>query len=90
MAKGKGNKKGASSGPRRVHGPKRHLHKDYKPKALVMEFGKLGLLNKYQDFESWQLACAAKGKKNVSKAEFDKFSGLSITDKKEYFKSLKR
>ena len=89
MAKGK-KSTGTSSGPRRAHGPKTHIHKDYKPKPLVMLFGKLGLLSKYYDFESWQLACAARGKKNFSKAEFDNFCKLSRDQQDEYFKNLKK
>lgn len=44
MAKGKG--KGGSGGPRKAHGPKKHLFKEYKP--MIHVFAQAGLLKKIQ------------------------------------------
>ena len=87
MAKGKG-KKSASSGPHKKHGPKKHLHKDYKP--MIKAFADCGLLTKYNDYESWCIACNARGKRITSKEEFKEFSALPLEKKKEYFKSLRK
>ena len=85
MAKGKG--KGSSSGgPRKSHGPKRHLFKEYKP--MIKAFADAGLLDKYHNYESFVLACNAKGKRNATKQEFNSFVCLSMEDKKKYFKSI--
>ena len=62
MAKGKG-KKVSSGGPHKKHGPKRHLFRDYKP--MIKAFADAGLLSKYDNYESWVLACQARGKRNV-------------------------
>ena len=89
MAKGKGKSSvSAGSKLRKRHGPKRHLWKDLKP--MVWQFGKLGLLTKYEDFESWQIAMAARGQKNTSRAEFLKFVVLSRKEKDEYFKNARK
>lgn len=87
MAKGKG-KGGSSSGPRKSHGPKRKLFKDYKP--LIKAFADAGLLNKYNNYESWVLSCNAHGKKNASFSEFKAFSMLTMEEKKNFFKSLSK
>lgn len=81
-------KKGSHSGPHKNHGPKRHLFKDFKP--LVHVFGKMGLLTKYNNFESFVLACNARGKKNPTKADFDKFVLLDRKHQDEYLKSLSK
>ena len=39
---------------RKNHGPKRNLFSDYG--AMTWKFGKLGLLDKYHDFDSFKLA----------------------------------
>ena len=80
-------KRGSSSGPHKNHGPKRHMWKDLKP--LTKAFADAGLLSKYDCYESWCLACTARGKKNTSKAEFNKFVILTKKEKDDYFKSLK-
>ena len=83
MAKGKGGKKvSASSGLRKKHGPKRHMFKDYKP--MVHSIAKTGILSKYYDKESFELALSARGiRQNVNAywAEFIKIPTLA--EKKE-------
>ena len=87
MAKGK--KKGASSGgPHKNHGPKRHMHAWCG--SMKKDFADAGLLTKYHDYESWQQSMAARGRKDITRAEFNKFVLLSREEQKEYFKSAKR
>lgn len=70
-------------------GPKRHLFHELKP--LDREIAKAGLLSKYSCYESWCLACSARGKKNTSKAEFSKFVILKTkAEKDKYFAELKQ
>ena len=85
MAKGKGGSK-SSGGPHKKHGPKRHLFKEYKP--MIKAFADSGLLNKYHNYESFVLACDARGKRNASRQEFNSFVCLSMEDKKKYFQSI--
>lgn len=47
-----------------------------------------GILSKYYDYEAWQQACTARGKKSVSKDEFRNFFVLSLEDKKTYFENI--
>ena len=56
---------------------------------MRMHLAKAGLLTKYTNFESWQQACQAKGKRNTTKADFDEFIKLSQEQKVEYFKNIK-
>lgn len=79
-------KRGSSSGPKKKHGVKKHLFKEYKP--MIHVFAKTGILSKYYNYESWCLACASKGKKDTTKSEFAKFYTLTLEGKKEYFKNL--
>ena len=89
MAKGKGKGKLASSGLRKKHGPSRHWFPDLKP--MVYSISKTGVLSKYDCYESWALACQARGVKNPSKEEFKRFSLLKTCKlKDEYFASLKQ
>ena len=88
MAKGKG-KGGASSGPRKSHGPKKKLFHCW-TSTMRMHLAKAGLLSKYYNFESWQQACQAKGKRNVTKAEFEEFSKLDKEAKDKYFAELNK
>ena len=83
MAKGKGKGRVAGGGQHKNHGPKRHMHSWCG--ALKSEYAKAGVLNKYNDFESWQLAMAARGNRKATEAEFYAFSNLSMEDKKAYF-----
>ena len=87
MAKGKG-KKVSSGGPHKKHGPKRHLFKEYKP--MIHVIAKTGLLSKYYNYESFVLACNARGKRNASKEEFNTFASLPREQQKEYFKNLSK
>ena len=89
MAKGKGKKGASAGGPHKKHGPKRHLHHQFS-KCIRMQIAKSGLLSKYHDFESWQLAVAARGKRSASYSEFQQFVVLPMDKKKEYFETLKR
>ena len=81
---GKSKKRsGSSSGPHKKHGPKRHLFHDLKP--MVHEIAKAGVLTKYYAYESWALACQARGIKNPRK----EFIILKTKkEKDEYFASL--
>lgn len=47
---------------RKRHGPKRHLHAGLKP--MVHQFAAFGILNKYNDYESFCISCADRGVKN--------------------------
>ena len=75
---------------RKNHGPKRHLHAGFKP--LVHEFGRDGVLTKYGDYESFCLACAARGVKNFLKelwADFTLIGGkLGRKGQDEYLKNI--
>jgi len=88
MAKGKGGKRVSSGGPHKSHGPKRHMHTWCG--AMKKDFADAGLLSKYYDFESWQLAMAARGNRKATYAEFQAFSLLSMEDKKAYFETHKK
>ena len=87
LTKGKG-KKVASGGPHKKHGPKRHMHAWCG--AMKKDFADAGLLSKYYDFESWQLAMAARGNRKADYAEFRVFSLLSMEEKKAYFANCKK
>ena len=87
MAKGKG-KKMASSGPKKMHGPKRKMFHGWSS-TMRKHFADAGLLTKHHNFESWQQACQAKGKRNATKAEFDEFVKLDKEAKDKYFEELK-
>jgi len=81
-------KRGTHSGPHKNHGPKRNMWKDFKP--LVKQIADAGLLTKYNCYESWCLACSARGKKDTTKSEFNKFVLLSRVEKDKYFKELRK
>ena len=90
MAKGKG-KPSASAGPRlrKNHGPKRHMFREYKP--MVHEIAKAGILTKYHDRESFELALSARGIRQNIDAYWNEFLKLpTIAAKKEWFKNLKK
>lgn len=87
MAKGKG-KGGSSGGPRKSHGPKRKLFKEFKP--MIKAFADAGLLTKYNNYESFCLACNARGKRNPTRREFTEFTYLTREQQKEYFKSISK
>lgn len=74
---------------RKSHGPKRHLFADY-GSTLTYEFGKLGLLSKYSNIESFKLACIARGCKNPTKTMWGMFSILDTkAEKDEWLKNIK-
>ena len=87
MSKGKG-KSTVSTGPklRKSHGPKRHLHSW--TGAMKWQFGKMGMLSKYNDYDSFCLACNARGKRNPTRRDFQEFVLLPRAKQKEYFASL--
>ena len=87
MAKGKG-KGGSSGGPRKSHGPKRKLFKEFKP--MIKAFADAGLLDKYHNYESFCLACNARGKRNPTRREFTEFTYLTREKQKEYFESISK
>jgi hypothetical protein len=73
---------------RKEHGPKRHLFNDYKP--LEWDLGQLGLLSKYHNFESFKLACMARGCKNPTKEMWLKFSALKTREEQDnWFADIK-
>lgn len=81
-------KRGSSSGPHKSHGPKRHIFHELKP--LLKQIADAGLLNKYNCYESWCLACNARGKKDTTKSEFNRFVLLKTkAEKDNYFSSIK-
>jgi hypothetical protein len=87
MAKPKRSSGG--SGLRKNHGPKRHLFHELKP--MVHVIAQSGLLSKYYAYESWALACQARGIKNPRKEDFNKFILLKTKkEKDEYYASLKK
>ena len=86
MAKGKG-KGVASSGPRKSHGPKRKLFHCWSS-TMRKHFADAGLLKKEYNYESFCLACAAKGKRSPTRDDFSAFVKLEPNAKKEYFRTL--
>lgn len=90
MAKGKGGKS-VSVGPklRKMHGPKRHMFKEFKPVIRLLAAD--GVLDKYSNYESFVLACAARGKKNTTRKDFAEFVVLPTKARKdEYFASISK
>lgn len=87
MAKGKG-KGGSSGGPRKNHGPKKHMFRWAGP--MKWSLAKTGMLTREHDYEAWQQACTARGKRNISYIEFKNFVALTDEQKKEYFSNLKK
>lgn len=88
MAKGKG-KKVASSGPKKMHGPKRKLFHEWSS-TMRMHLAKAGLLSKYSNYESWAIAVQARGKRDTSRNDFNEFVKLSREEKDNYFNNIKR
>ena len=89
MAKGKSGRSGSSGGPHKKHGPKKKMFHCWSS-TMRKHFADAGLLSKYNNFESWQQACQAKGKRNATKAEFDEFIKLDKEAKDSYFDSVKK
>ena len=90
MAKGKGKSSAPSTARlRKNHGPKRHMFRGYKP--MVHAIAKTGLLTKYYDRESFELAVAARGIRHNTDPLWSEFVALpTIVAKKEWFKNLKK
>jgi len=86
VAKGKG---GASSGPRKSHGPKKKMFHCW-TSTMRKHFADAGLLSKYNNFESWQQACQAKGKRDATLANFNEFVKLDKEAKDKYFEDLNK
>jgi len=86
MAKGKG-KKVSSGGLHKKHGPKKKMWHCWSS-TMRLHFARAGLLDKYHNFESWQQAVQAKGKRNATEAEFKEFVKLSDEEKKAYFENI--
>ena len=90
MAKGKGGKRAvASSGLRKKHGPKKKMFHCWSS-TMRWHFAKAGLLSKYNNFEAWQQACQAKGKRDATQANFNEFVKLSKEEKDKYFAELSK
>lgn len=88
MAKGK-KKSVASGGPHKKHGPKRKMHHCW-TSTIRLALAKAGLLSKYNNFESWQQAVQAKGKRNATKADFEEFIKLDKEAKDKYFAEISK
>ena len=90
MAKGKGKSSTpAAARLRKNHGPKRHLFREYKP--MIHAFAKVGLLDKYHNRESFELALAARGIKKDTNARWVEFQALpNRAAQVEWFKNLKK
>lgn len=83
-------KRKSSGGPTKAHGPKRKLFHEYN-KVMRSEMAKHGLLTKYSNFESFKLACIARGMRNPTEADFRTMSLLPTrAAQDEWFKSIKR
>ena len=69
---------------RKNHGPKRHLHHAYS-KCLRYNVSYGGLLNKYNNYESFALAVMARGVKVGIQAMWDSYSKLPTTAGKDAY-----
>ena len=88
MAKGKGGRV-ASAGPKKKHGPKKKMFHCWSS-TMRKHLADAGLLDKCYNFESFALACNARGKRNVSRSDFNTFIGLSREEKEKYFADIKK
>ena len=87
MAKGKG-KKVSSGGAHKKHGPKKHLFKEYKP--MIKAMADAGLLTKYNNYDSFVIACQARGKRNPTTEDFKAFSVMTRLEQDQYLKNLSK
>lgn len=69
------------------HGPKRHLFKEFKPMTHVI--AQAGLLNKYNNYESFTLSCGARGVKVGMEEMWEEFKILPHDKQNEYLKNIK-
>lgn len=84
MAKGKST----SSGPHKEHGPKKHMHRW--TGAMKWSLAKSGILKKEHDYESFQMACQARGKRSISETDFKLYRDMKQEDQKTYFSNIKK
>lgn len=83
-------KRGGTRIATKQHGPKRKMFHAYS-KTLRNTLGKAGVLTKYYNRESFNLACQARGVKAASDAMWETFSALrSVAAKDEWFAQLKK
>lgn len=88
MAKGKGGKRSVSTGPKKMHGPKKKMFHCWSS-TIRLQLAKAGLLKKENNYESWQQAAQAKGKRNATIHEFNEYVKLDKDKQKVYFENLK-
>ena len=87
MAKGK---KKSGGGAVKMHGPKRKLFHDWS-RSMRIHLANAGLLTKYHNYESFKLACVARGVKNPTEAMFEEMRFLKTqADKDAWFKNLRK
>ena len=74
---------------RKNHGPKRHLHAGYKP--MVWQLSQCnGLLNKYNNYESFCIACSDRGVKTNLKELWNMYFLCETTaGKNAFLKNIK-
>lgn len=81
-------RRGASPAPtkkqNKSHGPKRHMFHDYN-KALRIAFGQAGMLNKYHNRESFDLACTARGVRNCLNLLWNEYILLPTKKEKDLY-----
>lgn len=83
-------KRKSSGGAVKMHGPKRKLFHDWS-RSMRIHLANAGLLDKYSNYESFKLACVARGVKNPTEAMFDEMRFLKTqADKDAWFKSLRK
>lgn len=88
------SKKGVShAGPHKKHGPKRKMFHDW-DSTTRLAFGKLGILNKYHNLDSFILSCQARGLKHGTQMDwqmrFSEFRELKThKEKVEWLNSCK-
>ena len=79
----------AASKGRKKHGPKKKMFHCWSS-TMRKHFADAGLLGKYYNFESWQQACQAKGKRNATYNDFLEFVKLDSEAKKAYFANIQK
>lgn len=88
MAKGKA--KTGTAGPHKKHGPKRKMFHNYS-KTMRMEMAKCGMLSKYNDRESFEASCTARGVRNVTNELWGDFRKLETKEQcNEFLKNIKQ
>ena len=82
-------KRKTSSGPTKSHGPKRKLFHEWS-RSMRIHLANAGLLSKYSNYESFKLACVARGVKNPTESMFNEMKVLKTkADKDAWFKNLR-